>query len=253
MSVPAIESAEVFSFYDCFLSTRTVPLRFPTFFLPGDQHDIPPLLPRSCPREPKPVETFCSFPGESVSLSSVISYLERRCNSKLDVNDIVSQFCVKRKTVFDLMSIMCSLGIAAKSGPGEYTWKGVEKIDDAIVFVMQTREGAPVRTLQQEFFCAKDASLGNISLSLLKLFTALGVTKIELRSVAGLFGHDCRYTSMLRRLVTICSCLQAVGVLKLSQDSESAELVDPKIVSLCKQTAATRTRLKEFAALRPMY
>lgn len=253
MSVPAIESSEPFSFSDCFLSTRSVTLRFPPYFLPGDQYAIPPLLPRAGPREPKQAETFYNFPGESVSLSSILSYLEMRCNDKIDVNDIVSQFCVKRKTVFDLMSIMCSLGIASKSGPCEYTWKGIERIDDAIVFVMQTREGAPVRTLSQEFFCAKDASLGNISLSLLKLFVALGVTKLELRSVAGLFVDDGRYTSMLRRLVTISSCLQAVGILRLSQDSESVSLVNEKIVALCKSTPATRMRMKEFTAARSLY
>lgn len=234
-----------------FLPTPSANLRFPTLLLPRDQLiDIPPLRPRLSNPSPTIPTRACNFPGESVSLNDVILYLDQRRDGVVDVNDLVSHFCVKRKTVFDFMSIMCALGIASKATSNEFLWRGAHRLDDAVAFVTQARSDSPDRTLDQEFTCAKDASLGNISLLLLKLFAALGVDVLDLRKVATLLGKHHRYPSMLRRLVTISSCLQVVNVVRMLPHGETVELVNRDILAACAPTPAAKSRLEEFTRMK---
>lgn len=235
------------------LETRDAPILFPPL-LPSlsEVPDIPPLLPRrTLPRPPEPIPV----PAEGVSLHSIIEYIERKhSSSDVDLNSLVSHFCVRRKTLYDMMSIMIALGIATRISPTSYHWHGIDHIDNAISFVQQqSNSNLDDQPLETMFKCAKDASLGNLSLSLLKLFWFIGSDNLNLHSVASLFGQrDVRFSSILRRLVVIRSCLRVVGVAHSDSSSESITLIHPKLLDLVtknKSHPATSRRLHEYLQL----
>ena len=239
-----------------FLETRDVNLLFPPYFLSHTvATDIPPLLPR--PPKPQLPEEPIPAPVEGVSVRSVIEYLERqKCNATVDINAVVSQFCVRRKTIYDMMSIMTALGVASRVSATSYRWCGIGHIDGAVAFIQQARARSAVQQpIEAMFKCAKDASLGNLSLSLLKLFWYLGREKLNIRTVATLFAQrDIRLSSILRRLVVIANCLQAVGVARCDKSGEAIELFHPDLCALVaenKQNPATQLHLREFEQLRP--
>ena len=223
-----------------FLATKNLSLRFPPFFLSGDQvNDIPPLKPRSTTSKPK--QESAPLSGESLTMANIIDYLEKRKNSEyVDVNDIVSYFCIRRKAIFDFMSIMTAIGAATRLSGTQYKWNGATVLGEAKTFMRQARQDISKPTsVFEKFACAKDASLGNITLNLLKLLAYLGRTTFALKDAATTFVQgDSRFPSMLRRLITICQSLQATNIMNYDAEHDAAELVSGELVAVVQEVGA---------------
>lgn len=221
------------------LATKSLSLKFPPFFLTGDQvNDIPPLKPRPPPSSPKKEPVAVS--GDVLTMTGVIEYLEKRKNAtSIDVNDIVSYFCIRRKAIFDFMSIMAALGCATRLSGTSYKWNGADVLDEAKAFMRQAKHDIEKEvSMLEKFACAKDASLGNITLNLLKLLAYLGRTTIGMKDVANLFVQgDARFSSMLRRLIAICNSLHATNIMKYNADSDTAELTKMELIQIVEEVS----------------
>lgn len=162
--------------------------------------------------------------NETMILKKVVYGIDSMHSCVYDLNKICLDNNIKRRGLYDFLSIASAFGICKKLSSDRFDWNGFTHLDRYIQNLAQQIEcEARVRKMSDIFDCSSNASLQNIALNLIKLFHYLGVKYLDLRQVARLFaGKYAKYKTMLRKLYTISSSLEIAMI--ISKTTTSAEI-----------------------------
>lgn len=162
--------------------------------------------------------------NESNHLRTVIEEINRRPRRVYEICELCLEHNIKRRGIYDFLSISTAFGICKKVSSDKFEWIGLNNFESMIQQVARFVEvEAKVRTIGEMFNCSINSSLQNMALCVVKLFLYLGVKFLDLRQVGKLFsGGVAKYKTMLRKLYTIVSCLEIAGI--VSRTNTAAEI-----------------------------
>ncbi|OHT04960.1 hypothetical protein TRFO_27468 [Tritrichomonas foetus] len=172
-----------------------------------------------------PTEPIKSPLNDTALLKSIITSIECEGDNLLNMNTVCDKHKAKRRGLYDFLSIGSVFGICSKATPDSFRWHGLEKYKDEMPKIQaQVEQQAKAKySLMHIFDCSFNSSLQNIALSVVKLFFYLNEDSLDLRQVGKLFSQGkTKYKTMLRKLYTVASSLEIVGI--ISKTSTVAEI-----------------------------
>lgn len=189
----------------------------------------PLLSPAMCAlmfREKKARATKSSV-NENSKLFAIITELENSPSKGFSVSRMCERFSVKRRVFYDFLSILSVFGICIKTANEHFHWNSLNISEDVINgFRNEVEAQSHSMNIKEIFDCAEDSSLQYITKSLIQLFMYLGVTSIDLKAVGKLFAQgNTKFNTMLRKLYTVCSCLEILGVTVRTKKAAEMKLV----------------------------
>jgi hypothetical protein len=160
-----------------------------------------------CARPPSPV-------NEILVLRDVVRDLELHGPRLVTVEELSRSYGIKRRSLFDVISICAVFGICHRPQNNSIEWLGLGKSADALG---RLREQAVAESdgcdLLCLFDCSAEPSLPRIAQAVIRLFFCLAVRHLDLRKVAKLFGQGkTKYKTMLRKLYTVVQGLELAGI-----------------------------------------
>jgi hypothetical protein len=165
--------------------------------------------------------------NESVVIKQIVRYLELRRGTKVEITTLAQDFGIKRRGLYDFLSICATFGICRRYSSTHVEWFGIDQADTAINTLReQCRESNGHITLFDVFGSSNDPSLQRLSVAIIKLFFFLRVKFLDLRKVGRIFAqHITKYKTMLRKLYTVAGGLEVAGLIRKTRIGSEIQLV----------------------------
>ena len=160
---------------------------------------------------------------ETINMKDCVDELEKCVGMRLKLNYFCKKFDIKRRVMFDFLSVMDTLNICTRFSNEEFTWNGV-RLDKTFISNLKKSVKADNRDIRNVFQCSDKLGLSAVCYNLIALFLYLNVNVLDLRKVAKLLApHGPSYRTMLRKLYTISSSLEKVNF--ISRNGKPAEII----------------------------
>lgn len=165
--------------------------------------------------------------NENSKLFAIITELENSKYKSFQIGQICEKFSIKRRVFYDFVSIILVFGICDKKSTEVYEWRSLNISKDLIdKFRAEIDEESKSKCMETLFDCSSDSSLQNITKKLIQLLIYLGMTVIDLKAAGKLFSQGkVNFKTMLRKLYTICSCFELLGVTVRTKKTGEMKLV----------------------------
>lgn len=160
--------------------------------------------------------------NETHNMKDAVLEMEERIGQKLSLNYFCEKYDIKRRVLFDFLSIMNGLHICTRYSNEEFQWNGT-KLDITMLSKIKKNAKSDDRPIQQIFNCNDKIGLNFVCYNLISLFFFLDSEVLDLKKVAKLFaptGPALR--TMLRKMYTISSSLETIGF--ISRTGKPAEI-----------------------------
>ena len=187
---------------------------------------------------------------DSVILKQMLVYIESNQDSnasnqgsschnleldRYNINGLCSKFKLKRRSLYDFVSICSVFGGCRKLSSDEFIWCGTKDLGktlDRIKEEAQDQLNNFEKTNKNEhshnsfielFNCSKNSSLVHITRKILELFLLLNTKLLDLRQVASFFASGVmKYKTMLRKVYSVASAMETARV--IARTSKVAEI-----------------------------
>jgi hypothetical protein len=168
-------------------------------------------------------------PSENINLTRVIRYLELHLHSKSSIDGLAQEFSIKRRCLYDFLSICSTLGICRRLPSNTVEWLGLTQSHPMLQSIrLECRQEDRDRDLKEMFDYSLDASLQRIAVAVIKLFYVLRVKYLDLRKVSRLFAQrNLKYKTMLRKLYTVTGGLELAQIVRKTAMVSEIQLLVP--------------------------
>jgi hypothetical protein len=160
----------------------------------------------------------CSAPtvNEALILKRILDNLELNRRVLIVMNDLAMSFGIKRRGIYDFISVCCNFGFCCRYFGHSLEWFGIES---ACPYFESLREQVQKedsgRDIRHVFDCSLGPSLQTIATAFIRLYFYLQVKFLDLRKAGRLFAHgQVKYKTILRKLYTVVNALEIVGILR---------------------------------------
>jgi hypothetical protein len=167
--------------------------------------------------------------NENMMIKRIVGYLELHCNSKKSIDSLAQDFGVKRRGLYDFLSICSTFGICERHSGNLIEWHGIDRAETVMNSIREQCRSEPSNGgLQDIFTSSKDASLQRLAVAIIKLFFSLKVKFLDLRKASRLFAqHTTKYKTMLRKLYTVAAGLELAGIIRKTRVVSQIQLIAP--------------------------
>lgn len=177
------------------------------------------LNPSLIPKKEKAKKTSIT---ETLNMKDAVQEMERKIGQKLSLNYFCEKFNIKRRVLFDFLSIMNGLHICTRYSNEEFQWNGT-KLDYTLLSKIKKNSKQDNRPIRQIFICNDKIGLNFVCFNLISLFIYLNCSVLDLKKVAKLFAPSGpALRTMLRKMYTISSSLETIGF--ISRTGKPAEI-----------------------------
>lgn len=160
--------------------------------------------------------------NESLNLVSAIKEMNKNIGQAFDINLTCERFGIKRRMFFDFLSISSSFDIIQHRTNDIFIWNGSTLPPDVIKSFRAIMKDETT-SIEELFSCFDNSSIRKVSSNLILLFSYLQTNILDLRDVGKLFTQGKNnYKTMLKKLYTIASALECLGI--LSKTGRTAEV-----------------------------
>ena len=165
-----------------------------------------------------PVLQFQNIPdisNETLKLKAAISKIDSGTNKIVNVNRISQEFNVKRRSLYDFLSVASLFGICTKTMNDTFFWNGFTHLQAKIQEIydeFDSKNG--FKSVSQLFNINFSSSLQSLAFNIVILFHYQKVDTIDLREVAKLWQGTGKYKTMLRKLYTVSACLEVARIIE---------------------------------------
>jgi hypothetical protein len=168
-------------------------------------------------------------PSENINLTRVIHHLELHPHSKSLIDGLAQKFSIKRRYLYDFLSICTTLGICRRLPGNTVEWLGLAQSTLMLQSIrLECRQEDRERDLKEIFNYSMDASLQRIAVAVIKLFYVLQVKYLDLRKVSRLFAQrNLKYKTMLRKLYTVTGGLELAQIIRRTATVSEIQLIVP--------------------------
>lgn len=148
-------------------------------------------------------------------LRKTIKTISQSSKSVFGINEVCSEFGIKRRGLYDFLSVSAIFDVCKKTTNDEFLWIGLGGIEGKLKEIQGRLENDAKETSMLDLFnCATNSSIQNVSICVIRLFLYLNVKCLDLREVGKLFCQKrCKYKTMLRKLYTVASSLEIAGII----------------------------------------
>jgi hypothetical protein len=152
--------------------------------------------------------------NETVVLKEAICKLEIVGHVTMTIDDLSQTYGIKRRGLYEFVSICCVFGICRRSSSNSIEWLGLAKAAGAVASIRERALAEPdSESLFALFDYSGEASLPRNAEAVVRLFFSAGLQSLDLRKVAKLFSQGkAKYKTMLRKLYTVVVGLELCGV-----------------------------------------
>jgi hypothetical protein len=170
------------------------------------------------------VEPLKSSVNDAMILKLTTDKISQTKGRFFSINEVCASTFVKRRSLYDFLSIASIFGICRKLSKDSFEWNGLQHVQETIENLRQNLEvEARISNLNQIFDCTLNSSIQSIAMSVIKLFLYLDTRFLDLRQVGKLFSQGrAKYKTMLRKLYTVASSLEIAGI--VSRTNSVAEI-----------------------------
>ena len=159
---------------------------------------------------------------ETLNMKDAVQEMEERIGQKLALNYFCEKYNIKRRVLYDFLSIMNGLHICTRYSNEEFQWNGA-KLDITILSKIKKNAKQDNRPIHQIFNCNDKIGLNFVCYNLISLFIYLNSEVLDLKKVAKLFASSGpALRTMLRKMYTISSSLETIGF--ISRTGRPAEI-----------------------------
>lgn len=159
---------------------------------------------------------------ETFNVKEAVNEMEKNIGKKFTLNYFCEKYNIKRRVLFDFLSIMNGLTICTRYSNDDFQWNGI-KLDHKFVSTINKTFLNSSRPLKLLFNCSEKIGLNVICFHLISLFLYLDLHILDLRKVAKIFASPgTPQKTMLRKLYTISSSLETIGF--ISRTGKPAEI-----------------------------
>lgn len=148
-------------------------------------------------------------------LKKTIETISQSPRKMFGINGVCSAFGIKRRGLYDFLSVSTIFGVCRKANSDEFEWIGLGGIEKKLKEISDGLErDATTASVLELFNCATNSSIQNVSVCVIRLFLYLNVRCLDLREIGKLFCQKrCKYKTMLRKLYTVASSLEIAGII----------------------------------------
>ncbi|OHT04044.1 hypothetical protein TRFO_28542 [Tritrichomonas foetus] len=176
----------------------------------------------SCSKKESKMKIKKTTVTETINMKEAVVEMEEKIGEKLLLNDFCEKYGIKRRVMFDFLSIMNSLNICTRFSNDEFQWNGA-KLDYTLISNIKKTVQHDTRPIQQVINCGEKTDLNFVCYNLISLFFFLDYDVLDHRKVAKLLAPSGpAYRTMLRKLYTISSSLETIGF--ISRTGKPAEI-----------------------------
>jgi hypothetical protein len=167
--------------------------------------------------------------NDGVALRRILRYLELGPKRQHAIDTLAHDFGIRRRSLYDFISIFCVFGICRRDANGSVEWVAMNcSIQIVNTLRCEAEREAPNSEIKEVFNAALDSSIQRIARSLVKLFFYLRVKFLDLRQVSRLFAQwNTKYKTMLRKVYTIATSLEILGIVKKTNVVAEIQLIVP--------------------------
>jgi hypothetical protein len=154
--------------------------------------------------------------NESLVLRGIVAMLESNMQHVHSIEAIAAEFGIKRRGLYDFLSICTAFGICHRGLNTDFEWLGLDQSKTAIdeLRIQIQSEGRQI-AIQSFFNGTTELSLPSIANAMVKLFFYLSVKSLDLRKVAKFFSQGpSKYKTMIRKLYTVASALELAKIVR---------------------------------------
>jgi hypothetical protein len=154
--------------------------------------------------------------NENILITRIVHYLEDHPNAPIALDFLAEQFGVKRRGLYDFISISIMFGICQRHTSNSIEWHGIDHSESVLNTLRdEARRESTNQNLKDLFNNQTDPSLQRIAIGVVKLFFVLRVKNLDLRKVGRLFAQrTTKYKTMLRKLYTVAAGLELAGIVR---------------------------------------
>ena len=166
--------------------------------------------------------------SDSENISHIVHFIEVEPNKSFSVNKLCNDFKIKRRVLYDFVSILSEFGCCTKIYAEKFEWFGLSALNKKINDMKATfdKESRILKDnqIRDSFDCVTNTSLPQIAVCIIKLFFYLNVKTLDLREACKFFvmKDPAKYNTLLRKMYTVSSRLKVVGI--LSETLNTAEI-----------------------------
>jgi hypothetical protein len=154
--------------------------------------------------------------NEALVLRSIVTSLEVGTQRVYSVNVLATEFHVKKRGLYDLITICSPFGICSRLTNATIEWFGLDRAQGTIDELRMTVQTAGRKTgLEAFFWDSPELSIPGIALAVVKLFFYLSVKSLDLRKVAKFFAQEpSKYKTMIRKMYTVAFGLELERIIR---------------------------------------
>jgi hypothetical protein len=165
--------------------------------------------------------------NEITRIKRIVGYLELRRGIRTDITALAQDFGVKRRGLYELITICGTFGICRRYSSAHVEWLGIDQAESVLnTLRQQCREENEHIPLCDVFNNAADPSIQRLAVAIIKMFFFLRVKFLDLRKVGRIFAQGItKYKTMLRKLYTVAGGLEIVGLIRKTKVVSEIQLV----------------------------
>jgi hypothetical protein len=167
--------------------------------------------------------------NEALVLRRIVAMLEVDTQRVHSIETLAAEFGMKRRGLYDFLSICTAFGICHRELNTEFEWFGLDQSSGTVAELRNQVQSEGRKTSIQSFFnCTMELSLPRIAIAVVKLFFYLSVKSLDLRKVAKFFSQGpTKYKTMIRKLYTAASALELAQIVRKTSVVSEIRLITP--------------------------
>ena len=169
-------------------------------------------------RQTNKVKSAKPLINDSLNITKFVQFVENNHNNfnhALSMGTICENFNIKRRVLYDFISILSRFDICSKVSNEQFLWYGLSRAKNAIQMLKNNVELNPDIVMKNDLDCTTDPSLPHIAVGLIELFFYLNVKLLDLRQACSFLATDQKkYKTLLRKLYTIAARLEVVNIVE---------------------------------------
>jgi hypothetical protein len=167
--------------------------------------------------------------NDNIALQRIFRHLEGSPRSIRSIDGLTQEFGIRRRGLYDFISICSVFGICRRISNSQIEWEGADRsIVQVNAIRVESQQEPNESNLKDVFNYDLDSSLQRIAVGLVKLFFYLRVKVLDLRQASWLFAQrNTKYKTMLRKVYTVATGLEIVGIVKKTIVVSEIHLIVP--------------------------
>ncbi|OHT12227.1 hypothetical protein TRFO_18030 [Tritrichomonas foetus] len=189
--------------------------------------------------------------NDSQNISVFVKFVEsnQHFNQPLSLSKMCEKFNIKRRVLYDFISILFRFEICSKISSEHFFWFGLEKSKNAITALKKDVENKSDEELRADLNCVAEPSLPHIAVAIIQLFFYLNVKLIDLRQACCFLAVDQKkYKTLLRKLYTVSARLEVAKIIEKTTNIAEVRLINfpetPNKILSIEQMMNTNEELK---------